>query len=108
MFTVPSSHKVKWPVTIRKPIDGGNFEKHKLDVVFEILPTDEYEQSADKGDIPFLERILIGIDSDVLSENGSAPLAFEQAKAALLRIPYARVALIEAYYMAASGQGAQK
>jgi hypothetical protein len=106
MFKLTNKHTVKWPVTIAKPIDGGKVEKHKLEVVFEILASDEYDRVAREGDV--LERALIGIESQVLHEEGDVPLEFEVAKKWLLRIPYARAALLEAYFTASSGREAQQ
>jgi len=106
MFKLTARHTVKWPVTIAKPIDGGKVEKHKLEAVFEILHNDEYDRVAREGDV--LERVLVGIESQIFSEDGDAPLVFEAAKKSLLRIPYARAALIEAYFTASSGREAQQ
>jgi hypothetical protein len=102
MFRMMKLGAVKWPVTIRQPIDGGFHKEQTLDVVFDILSADEHERVIKKGDL--LERVFVGIDSTVLPEEGDAPIKFKWAKAALLQVPYARAALLEAYYIVASGE----
>jgi len=104
MFKLAEKHTVKWPVTIRKPIDGGKVENNKMEVEFEILATDEFDQMNKDGD--FLQRVLIAINTPVYK--GETELAFEDAKKSLLRISYARVALTEAYFTASSGREAQQ
>jgi len=104
MFKLAEKHTVKWPVTIRKPIDGGKVENNKIEVEFEILATDVFEQANKEGD--FLDRVLIAINTPIFQ--GETELAFEAAKKSLLRISYARTALTEAYFTASSGREAQQ
>ena len=106
MFKLVDSHKVTWPVTIQKPIDGGKVEKHKVDAVFEILPSEESMELSREGEL--LERVVVGLKTEIGDEEGN-PVEFEgEIRKRFLRIPYVRAALVEAYFQAAAGREAQQ
>lgn len=108
MFRSTEFHRVTWPITINKPADGGKLEKHKLDAILEIIPTDQVEELLRTGEL--LERVFVGLSekTPVYPEAGDDPLDFETAKKALMRTSYVRAALLDAYFQASSGREAQQ
>lgn len=106
MFKVAQIKKVDWPVDVKVPQDGGAVRKQRFTAKLEILSNEEFERELMNGDV--LERTLVGIGADCCDEDGQ-PLEFnEETKAALLRIPYVRVALMEAVQQAHAGRAAAK
>jgi len=100
---------VWWPVTVNVPTDGGKTVKATFNAQFEVLPAKEadeilYGKSEDHTDL--LARVIVGLKG-VGSEAGEE-LPFEEAKAQLLSITYARTALFEAYGECANGRGRAK
>lgn len=107
MFKLAAVKKVSWPVDVQIPQDGGKVVRARFSAVFEILSTEDYDESANAGE-DVLRRTLIGWD-DLMNEAGNAAVPFvEEAKAALLKIPYVRSALMVAYLQAASGREAPR
>jgi|SRR5882672_2884293 len=107
MFRIELSRKVKWPVEICIPLDGGKVEKRMLTVIFEIIPSDEADTALRAGAL--LDRVIAGMDSPLGGETGDEPLAFEgETRKNFLGIPYVRSALVEAYFQAATGREAQR
>ena len=110
MFKVAKKKEVEWPVTVSIPQDGGKVTKATFTAKFEVVDSDESEdilfgRNPDCTDI--LDRVLIGF-SGVAFEDGT-PMEFStESKATLLKIPYARQALLDAFFALQKGQGARK
>lgn len=106
MFKLAQVKTIKWPVDVQIPLDGGRVSKQRFTAEFEILPSDEYSRAIDEGDV--LDRVVRGWSDDVQNEAGE-PLPFsEEAKAAMLKISYVRVALLRAYLDACAGKEAAR
>ena len=112
MFKIAKNRRIKWPVVISVPQDGGAVQKQKITAEFDILPAsavDQLMQEARSGDqdAALLFEVLVGWD-DVSSEDGQ-PLDFSpEACKELVDISYARNALLRAYFEAASGSAAAR
>ena len=107
MFRLIDKHQVTWPVTVPMPIDGGKVQKHKLDVVFEILPRDQVDGIPNTDEL--LDRVVIQVKTPIGAETGDEPIAIEgEIRKRFLAIPYVRAALLEAYAQAAAGREAQQ
>ena len=102
MFKLTSNKTVLWPVTINVPVDGGKTEKVACEAKFKILPQDEFNKLANKGDAEILKVACIGWDG--VADESSEPLEFtpENLKT-LLKIPYVRQGFLQAYLDASSG-----
>jgi hypothetical protein len=104
-FRIAQVKKVKWPIEVQIPMDGGKVKKDRFTAEFEIIPADEYDAELAAGDV--LTRVWTGWQ-DVQAETGE-PLEFsEEARAKLLKISYLRLALMQAYIQAASGREAAR
>lgn len=104
-FKLAQVRKVKWPVDVQIPLDGGKVKKDRFTAEFEILPSKEYDAALGEGDV--LERVLVGWEH--VQDAASEPLEFStEARAQLLDIGYVRLALMQAYIQAASGREAAR
>ena len=96
--------KVKWPVRVHEPIDGGKTKEHEFEVTYGLLTQAEYDKAMqDKlPDHEFIKKILRGWSA--LTDEGGNEIPFNDANIELLAsIPYIRRALISAYHEAVSG-----
>lgn len=108
MFKIEKALTVKWPVTVNIPRDGGRTTKATFNADFKLLEQDELDAVMEHGgDREIGCAVLVGWDG-VADDNG-APIAFsEDARDALLKIPYVRAALVGAYFQCASGREAAR
>lgn len=107
MFNLAAVRKIKWPVTVNIPQDGGKVLSVEFDAEFEILDTDEHDELVQSGG-DLLKRVLLGWDR-MMNEAGDAPVEFgPDTKAKALKITYVRAALTLAYYEAAHGNKAKR
>lgn len=107
MFKLAAVRRIKWPVTVNIPQDGGKTLSVEFDTEFEILSIKEHDELVGAG-ADLLTRVLVGWDR-MMNEAGDAPLEFsEEAKAKALDISYVRSALTLAYYEAAHGNKAKR
>ena len=106
MFKLKSKLSVQWPVVINMPIDGGKTQAIECSASLKILPQDEFDSFAKKGDAQLLEKVVTGWDG-IANEDGQ-PLTFspENLKQ-LTAIPYVRQGLLKAYLDASSGIAAK-
>lgn len=113
MFKLVAVRTVNWPVVVNIPLDGGKTRPERFAAQYTLLSQDEQAEVLEqlsKDDAPddLLERVLCGWDESVKDESG-APLPFTaQNKAAMLAIPYVRVALLRAYVQASTGNAAAR
>lgn len=106
MFEITDTLKVNWPVDVKKPIDGGKTLTQRFTAQFEIIDTEQLQQAIVDGD--HLERVLIGWGDDIKGADGQ-PLPYTaENKQALLRIPYVRAAVMNAWVEASSGREAAR
>jgi len=103
----------KWPVTIKKPIDGGKFATYTFNAKFEYLPDEEIQQvfenarlERDNGDIAV--RALVGWGPEVVGADDQ-PLAFsEENKALMFSQLYVKKAVLAAFIESISGDAARR
>ncbi len=109
MFKVQEQDAIKWPVDINIPRDGGNVVKATMTAQFEIIDEDEYNDLLESGaDKAILRRVLIGWGKDYCNTGGD-PIEFsEEERENLIKIPYARIGLINAYIECAYGNKSSK
>lgn len=113
MFEFKEEHEYDWPVVVEMPVDGGKHEKREFTARFRVVPTDEAEEVLggqgvamlpDREQVEdFLRRVLVGW-RDVSAE-GSGDLPFsDENLARMIRVPYVRRALYEAYGQSIAGR----
>jgi len=106
MFQIPELHEFTWPVTVRKPVDGGNFESETFTGRFKIIEQSRADQLVTDG---AAEEFFIGWGEDVAGADGKPLPVTEANKALLLNIPYVKRAVHEAYLEAVViGKGPEK
>src|SRR6266853_6202464 len=102
-FKLAQVRKVKWPVDVQIPLDGGKVRKVRFTGELEILTSDEYETELAQGDV--LARVLTGWEG--VQDEAGEPIEFsEEERAKLCAIPYVRLALMQAYLQASAGREA--
>jgi len=102
MFKLTLNKEILWPVTINLPIDGGKTETVSCEAKFKILPQDEFNKLANKGDAQILKVACIGWDG--VADESDKPLEFTPENVtSLLQIPYVRQGFLQAYLDASSG-----
>ena len=110
MFQIVDEIEVTWPVKVQVPTDGGAHQEQVFTARFKIIDTDEEEQAVERGrrsNRALINKALVGWGDDVAGPDGK-PLKFsEDARAALIKIPYVATALVLAYYEAAAGAPAK-
>lgn len=112
MFKIAQDPSYEWPVNVFIPRDGGKFVKGTFTAEFKALPQDEIDsilRDARDGvtDADFCVQSLVGWKG-VQDEDGSELRFSEEAKAKLLNIPYARHALVTAFFESISGGAARR
>jgi hypothetical protein len=71
----------KWPVIVKDPVDGGDFEESTFTATFKRMGRAEFSGLADKGDAALIEKLLLGW-SDINDEDGKpVPFTKENLKA---------------------------
>jgi hypothetical protein len=102
-FVITKNRRIKWPVTIGVPIDGGEVEHQKCTAEFEILDQDKYDALME-NDVEFCHRVIVGFGDDIQGEDG-LPLPYtEENKSMLIKsAAYIRMGFINAYHEAATG-----
>lgn len=106
-FVLTTNRTVKWPVTVKVPRDGGSTADQKFTAVFEILDKDQIDGLCpEKIDEALLARAFVGWDG-IKDEAGNAVEFSEDTKAAVIKIPFVCLALLQAYGEAANGRRAK-
>jgi hypothetical protein len=105
MFKIEKKATFFWPVLVNVPKDGGGFASHefqaefkfheqsKMDLLLERLKNDDHD---------ILRDLLVGW-KQVSNPDGTPVEYTEEAKEALIDIPYVRSALLKSYFEAISG-----
>lgn len=96
------SRIVVWPVTVNKPIDGGQTIGEQLDVKFAVLPADRIAEAAAAGDRKLFDLVVTGF-SDLVDEKGH-PADDRAAREMLFGLSYARRDIIDAYFSMMAGR----
>src|SRR5258708_24628713 len=104
-FRLAQVGKVKWPVDVQIPQDGGKVQKVRFTAELEILSNEEYETVLAEGDV--LARVLTGWEG-VQTEEGEVIEFSEEERKKLCAIPYVRLALMQAYVQASAGREAAR
>jgi hypothetical protein len=107
VFKLAEKRKVKWPVTMRVPQDGGAVAKHTVGVEFEVLKKSEQQSVIDSGG-DLLEIQVVGWDHRMKDESGADLPYSPEAKAHLLELTWARQCLLEAIGEINSGREAAR
>jgi hypothetical protein len=114
MFKIAkNSETYTWPVEVQVPTNGGRFTTATFDAIFKVIPQSEIDaaiEAAQEGgntDAALLGKVWLGW-SGVLDEDDQ-PLGYsEDAKRALLDIPYVRIAVTRAYFASIRGKERQR
>ncbi|MDD5249641.1 MAG: hypothetical protein PHY45_11680 [Rhodocyclaceae bacterium] len=109
MFKLVSTRRISWPVFVKVPADGGTVEKVEITAAFEIIETtkcDALLKEAD-GSKALLRVVLKGWDG-ISDESGNAIAFGADTLEQVLDVPFVRVAVLNAYFEAASGTAAEK
>jgi hypothetical protein len=106
MFKLQENSLVWWPVTLKVPADGGNITEHEIEVQFDLISQDEFDEIAQQGDITLLKRFVKGWKS-IGDKNGQALEFNEENANSLYQIPYIRSSILYGYMNAVSGAPAK-
>lgn len=101
-----TKRKVKWPVTVAVPQDGGNTVKASCTVEFEVLTQEELERIAAEGK-DLLDAAVQGWAGVQLDADEDLAVS-EENKKRLLSITYVRAAFFAAYNEVQSGRAAAR
>lgn len=118
MFTVPEENEeviIKdWPVIINVPQNGGAVARHEVRADFVMLTqekidaqVDESRESNGNADIGILNQVLRNLGGFQDSAGNKLDYSPEM-QARVIKIPYVRSALINAYFDAAAGKKAKR
>lgn len=96
MFKVTTEPKFTHPVTVCVPTDGGHVEQ-TFKATFRVLDAEQLSpDSTVEGQIEDLRRVLVTMH-DLIGEDDQ-PVSYSDAlREQLIRLPYVRIALINAY-----------
>lgn len=110
MFKFTPNPTFSWPVLIQVPSAGGRKEVREVEGTFLVASSErlaELGQSDQNADAMILNEVLIGWNK-IEDEQGISVAFSDETRAALLAIPYVRVAFIRAYFQAINGLAAEK
>lgn len=108
MFKVETQKKIKWPVVVSIPRDGGEVTKATFTGEFKVIPTAEFNAIYDNGgnDGDMIRNTMIGWGNDVSDAEGN-PMEFNPENLdKLIAIPYVRSAMVAAYIDLSHGRKA--
>ena len=110
-FVLAEEVVVEWPVSINVPQDGGSHQTQRFTAKFKIIGTRRAEEimeaNRETADAALLAEVFVGWGEDVTDEDGN-PLEFTEARRDIfLERPYATLALVRAYFHAATGAKAK-
>ena len=108
MFKLATKNTVTWPVTVSIPADGGTTTKATFSVEFQVRTQEDFERIVREGADQLQEAVCGWKDGAVLDGEGQPIPYSDEAKAALLNIPYVRVALFTALHEINQGRAAAR
>ncbi len=96
MFKITTEPKFTHTVTVCVPTDGGHVEQ-SFKATFRVLDAEQLStDSTVEGQIEDLRRVLVSMN-DLVGEDNQ-PVSYSDAlREQLIRLPYVRIALINAY-----------
>lgn len=105
-FVLDERRRVKWPIAVLVPVDGGDVEEQRITGLFQLLPQDEWNETLDRGgdapDRALLEKVWVGWEG--VHDKDKKPLPFSaEALQRLLNVPYVRLAAVRAFNQAQVG-----
>ena len=59
-FVLQKSASISWPITVRKPSDGGKFQDQKFDALFRHIGRERFNELIELGDEALTNEILVG------------------------------------------------
>ena len=104
MFVLKADHEFDWPVTVRIPIDGGKYASQTFTARFRLPSKDEMTNMAAVlgDDAANARKVMVGWDGIVDEQKQPVPFS-DEALDALLGVPWARVAIWQAFIDASFG-----
>jgi hypothetical protein len=104
LFKIVENPEFTHEVEAQVPVDGGH-ERQSMRVTYRVIPVEEAD-AADlggrEGTDALLDRIVVRID-DLVDPDGKPVEWNDRVRAQVLRLPYARLALVRGYYDGVSG-----
>ena len=94
--------KVWWPVQIQEPLDGGRSRIHKVEIEYEVVNQDTLDDLTAINDLAVLRRVITGWKG-FQDDSGAELPCDDDNKEAAVQVPYVRSALLQGYFMAATG-----
>ncbi|MCP5246074.1 MAG: hypothetical protein H6937_09030 [Burkholderiales bacterium] len=109
-MTEEEMRAIAWPVTINSPRNGGSVREETMLCHFNMIDEDEYAELAEgpDADKEILRRVLVGwgklnkkdpekTDQGFYDKDGNHIDFSEEARERLIKLPYARVSIINGY-----------
>jgi hypothetical protein len=107
MFKIAQSPTYYWPVKVRVPADGGQWEEHTFDAKFKRLPQSEVDAmradvlTGNASDVPLARKLLVGWKGVTIGDD-EAPFS-ETTRDQLLEVPGVATAVVVAFVESLSG-----
>lgn len=101
MFVVTNDPKFTHVVDAMAPTDGG-FQKQSFKVTFRLVEGEEFEKfdlNTREGSTEFLRRIIAGMDELVDANDQAIPYS-DAIRDQVIRLPWARRAIVRTYFSA--------
>lgn len=104
MFKLETERTFKWPVTVKVPVDGGEYATAPFDATFRLVSQEEIDQytAGQISDRDFLKLNTVGW-SGVQNADGSDLPFSQEALGRMIGIPYVRSAMMLSYLEAMAG-----
>ncbi len=109
MFKVAKIRRIKWPVLIQVPQDGGKVSEREVTVEFEDISRSEQNQIYEGGgnDATLLKRVVKGWGGGQFKDESDNDIEFsEQALAELIETVYVETAFVKAFLELHNGRAA--
>ena len=103
MFKIAPEKTFKHKVTAMVPVDGGH-SAEPFEATFRVLDpaeADKFDLNTTEGATQFLRAVIVRLD-DISDAEGNPVEWNDETRDAVLRLPYARIALNAAYWQAVS------
>jgi len=94
-FVLAEEKRVKWPVYINEPANGGKTTRRKIEIEYLIVDPEDWEGESRSVSAVLMENIT---DWDGVENPDKSPVEFcDENLSTLLKVPYARNAIWETY-----------